>query len=79
MQSTEFTQFEGQARKSSTVSEITVIVKDEEKSLRAKYLIYDVYEVTTENPIIKDCIAKTLENFGAEPTDVNLRIKLEIL
>ena len=59
-------------------SEITVVVKDEEKNLRYKYLIYEKYSVDPEDPIIKDCVEKAIENFAGEPTDVIVKIHLEI-
>jgi len=59
-------------------SEITVTVKDDEKSLKYKYLIYEKYSVDSEDPIIKDCVDKAVKNFDGEPTDVNVRIHLEI-
>ena len=61
------------------VSEITIVIKDEEKSLRSKYLIYETYSVDEEDPIIKDCIEKTLQNFDGEPIDIIVNIKLEVL
>lgn len=60
------------------VSELTVTIKDEEKSLRTKYLIYDEYTVDENDPIIKDCIEKTLDNFDGEPSDIIVNIKMEI-
>lgn len=60
------------------VSEITVVVKDEEKSLRSKYLIYESYTVDENDPIIKDCLVKTLNNFDGEPIDIIVNIKIEI-
>ena len=60
------------------VSELTVTIKDEEKNLRTKYLIYDVYQVDENDPIIKDCIEKTLENFDGDPIDITVNIKIEI-
>lgn len=59
-------------------SEITVIVKDEEKSLRYKYLVYEPYTVDPLDPIIKDCVDKAIENFSGVPSDVNVKIHLEI-
>lgn len=60
------------------VSEITVIVKDPEKTLRTKYLIYDLYTVDEHDPIIKDCIDKTLKDFKDEPESVIVKITMEV-
>ncbi len=59
-------------------SEITVIIKDEEKTLRSKYLIYETYTAEEDDPIIKDCIEKTLANFDGDPSDIRVQITLEI-
>jgi hypothetical protein len=61
-----------------TFSELTVIIKDEEKTLRTKYPLYDEYTVREDDPIIKGCIEKTLDNFDGEPSDITVSIKLEI-
>lgn len=61
-----------------TFSELTVTIKDEEKTLRTKYALYDEYTVNENDPVIKDCIEKTLDNFDGEPIDVIVNIKLEI-
>lgn len=59
-------------------SEITVTVKDEEKNLRYKYLIYEKYCVDPFDPIIKDCVDNAVSNFGSEPMNISVRINLEI-
>ncbi len=61
-----------------TFSELTVCIKDAEKTLRTKYAIYDEYTVRDDDVIIKDCIERTLENFDGEPDDITVNIKLEI-
>lgn len=40
------------------VSEIKVIIKDDEKRMTKKFLIYDPYHVSEDDPIIKKCIEK---------------------
>lgn len=58
--------------------EISVTVKDDEKSLKKKYLIYEPVTASEQDPIICKCIAETVANFAAEPTDVKVRIDLEL-
>lgn len=60
------------------VSELTVIIKDEEKNLKKKFLLYEPFEVNENDAIIKYCIKETLENFGAEPSHISIRINMEI-
>ena len=63
----------------SNATEITVTIKDEERSLKSKFLIYESYTVSEEDPIIKDCIARTLRDFNGDPSDIRLKISLVVL
>ena len=60
------------------MSEITVILKDSERSYRQKFLIYDPYCVSIDDPIIRNCIEEAKKNFDGEPEDINIKIHLEI-
>lgn len=60
------------------VSEICVTIKDSEKTLRSKYLIYEVYTVEENNPTIQKCVEQTLENFDGEPDQIIVSIKFGI-
>jgi hypothetical protein len=62
----------------ATASEITVTIKDEEKTLKAKYLIYEPYQISYDDDTIKRCIAETLKNFTGEPSDVRIRINFSL-
>lgn len=58
---------------------ITVRIKDDEKSLKKDYLIYEQVIVDQDDPIIKECIEELLKEFNSEPDDVYVTIKLEIV
>lgn len=58
------------------VSELTVIIKDEEKTLKKTHLIHDAYHVDDNDPIIKTAIEDLLKEFNAEPSDINVKIKM---
>lgn len=65
------------------VSELSVTIKGEnelgvQKRLTDKYLIYDDFTTNEDDPLIKECIAKTLDNFDCEPDDIVVNIKIEI-
>jgi adenine/guanine phosphoribosyltransferase-like PRPP-binding protein len=60
------------------VSELKVTIKDEEKKLDKKFLIYDTYTTDENDPMIKQCIYETLENFDGEPEKVIVTIKIEM-
>ena len=60
------------------VSEVTVSIKDEEKTLKKKFLIYDQFVVSENDTTIKACIEETLKDFSTEPSSVKVRINLLI-
>ena len=60
------------------VSELTVIIKDSEKTLRTKHLIYELYTVNQHDPIIKNLIAEAVMDFGAQPESIKVRINLTV-
>lgn len=60
------------------VSELSVTIKDEEKSLTKKFLEYEIYTVDENDPIIQSAIKETLDNFDGEPSDIVVKIKIEI-
>lgn len=60
----------------SNFSELTVIVKDDEKTLKKKYAIYSTYCACAEDPVITQCIEETLKNFDGEPMNVIVNIKI---
>lgn len=60
------------------LSELTVIVKDENKTLRFKHLIHESYTVDTQDPEIQRCIKESLKNFIGEPSDVQIKISMTV-
>ncbi|HEX4374872.1 MAG TPA: hypothetical protein VHZ50_16325 [Puia sp.] len=59
-------------------SELSVTIKDSEKSLTKKYLQYEIYAVHEEDFVIKNAIQETLANFDGEPENIIVKIKMEI-
>ena len=60
------------------VAELTTVLKDEEKTLRTKYLIYDAITLSENDSIILNCVNESLKNFISEPTDISVRITMVI-
>lgn len=61
------------------VSELTVIIKDDEKKvLRKPFLLYETYTVDENDPTIKNCIEETVAEFQGEISDIKVVINLEI-
>lgn len=60
------------------MTELTVILKDTERTYRQKFLIYEDYTATDTDPIILQCIDDAKKNFQGEPEDIQIKISLEI-
>jgi hypothetical protein len=60
------------------VSEVTVSIRDEEKTLKKKFLLYDVFQVSDQDATIKSCIEETLKNFSSEPSKITVKITLHM-
>lgn len=60
------------------MSELTVILKDSERTYRQKFLVYDSYCPVHDDPLIMRCIEEAKKNFDGEPEDINIKIHLEI-
>lgn len=59
--------------------ELTVRLKDEEKTLSIKHLIYETIVCDEQDEIVAKCIDESIKQFGGTPTDVRVTITLEIL
>lgn len=62
-----------------TASEVTITIKDDERTHKTKHLIYTTYTVSEDDELIKELVAKALQEFNGEPTDVRIRINLTLL
>lgn len=59
--------------------ELTVILKDDSRTIRQKFPIYDKVICSEDDPIIQICILETKKNFDGEPTDIAVKMSMEIL
>ncbi len=59
-------------------SEISITIKNDEKRLNKKFMSYEEYTVSEEDPFIKECIEQTLGEFGETPDSVKVCIIMEI-
>jgi len=59
-------------------SELTVIVKNSEKTQRIKHLIYDKYEASADNEVIKQLVHDAVSQFKDEVDSIKVRINLEV-
>jgi hypothetical protein len=59
-------------------SELSVTIKDDEKRLNKKFVLYETYTVDENDPVIQECIKETLENFDGTPDSVKVTITMEL-
>lgn len=59
-------------------SELTVTIKDDDRTLKKSFLLYENYTVDETDPVIKNCIDETISEFQGEPDDVKVTIVMEI-
>jgi hypothetical protein len=59
------------------VCEITVTIKNDEKKLTHKHLVYEDIRADTEDPIIKEFIDRALKEFDAPAETIRVKISLD--
>jgi len=59
-------------------SELSITVKNEEKRQTTKHLIYDVYAVHEEDPIIKEHMDNAVKEFNGTPDKVTVKIMMVV-
>ena len=62
-----------------TVCEVTVTLKDDERKYIEKFLIYDSFSVNQDDPIIKACINNAKAQFKSIPSEIKIKINLEVV
>lgn len=60
------------------LSEIAVIVKDDERTYTQRFLEYENFSVSDTDETLNRYIKQTLEEFQGEPQDVKIRITIQI-
>lgn len=60
------------------VSELTITIKDEEKTLKKKYLMYETYSVSDDDATIRECVKETLKGFDGTPAKITAKITMVI-
>jgi hypothetical protein len=53
--------------------ELSIIIKDEERTLKKDFLIYEPITLIESDPIIQKCVKEVMEEFKGEPEDIKLR------
>jgi len=60
------------------MSELTVILKDDSRTYRQKFAIYETYTISEDDPVILKCIDEAKQNFDGEPEDIEIKIHMEV-
>lgn len=58
------------------VIELTVILKDSERTYKQKFLCYQTFELSDSDPYLLECIREAKDNFNAAPEDIIINAKL---
>lgn len=58
--------------------EVTVILKDSERTYRQKFLVYDDISLKEDDLTISACIDAARKNFDGEPEDIQIRILMVV-
>ena len=60
------------------MNELTVILKNSDRTYRQKFLIYEVYSVCEDDSVIRMCIEEAKKSFEGDPESVQVKIHMEI-
>lgn len=60
------------------MSELTVVLKDSERTYKQKFLIYSSYKVNAQDEQIQFCISEAKKNFVGKPEEVQIKIHMEV-
>ncbi len=60
------------------MNELTVVLKDSERTYRQKFMIYEQYVASQDDPLIITCIEEAMKSFVGEPESVQVKIHMEI-
>ena len=60
------------------MTELTVILKDADRTYRQKFLVYEEYSMNEQDPIIRNCIEEAKKSFEGEPETIQVKVHLEV-
>ena len=56
--------------------ELTVVLKDSERTFKHKFLVYDELVMDPNAPVVQDCIQQARESFKSEPDDIVIKTSM---
>lgn len=60
------------------MNELTVILKDSDRTYKQKFLIYETYLMDEDDRLIRTCIEEAKKSFDGEPESIQVKIHMEI-
>lgn len=60
-------------------AEITIILKDESRTYRHKFLEYREFQAKHDDPVVEELICEARKSFEGNPTDIQVRISIEVI
>ena len=60
-----------------TAVEMVVVLKDEERTMRHRFLSYDPISLNYKDKVIKKAVKEALANFQGEPDDITIKFSME--
>jgi len=61
------------------MTELTVIIKGAESSYKQKFLIYETFTWTENDPTIKQCVEESLSNTKIDPETIMVRATIQYI
>jgi hypothetical protein len=56
--------------------ELTIIIKDEEKTLKQKFLSYNSINLNTDDSYLKECVDNVIKQFMGTPEDIIIKTNM---
>lgn len=60
------------------MTELTVILKDSDRTYRQKFLVYEHYTMSEDDNVIRMSIEEAKKNFEGEPESIQIKAHMEI-
>lgn len=60
------------------MNELTVILKDSDRTYRQKFVLYENYAASEDDVTILKCIDEARKNFEGDPESIQIKIHMEI-
>lgn len=58
--------------------EVTIILKDSEKTLKSKHLVYEEISMASDDPEIDRLVQEARKSFTGEPSDVQVKASMTL-